>query len=112
MVRDWDVACGLGDDVRCSRCGATWSGCEHLALDQGWRLREMPDTDPDLLVTLDQARRLVPAVKRNTINQVLKRDRTREPADRRLPAQAVNGAGDELYRLGDVRALARDRPPS
>ncbi|MGN7703504.1 hypothetical protein [Cellulosimicrobium sp. 22601] len=112
VVRDWDVAAGLGDDARCSRCGKAWLGGEHLALDQGARLRELPDTDPDLLVTIDQARRLVPEVKRNTINQVLARDRKRPAEEQRLPVRGHDAADRALYRLGDVRDLARDRAPA
>ena len=112
VVRDWDVVAGLTDGARCSRCGTTWLDGENLALDQGARLRELPETDPDLLVTIDQARRLVPEVKRNTINQVLARDRKRAVEEQRLPARGHDDAGRALYRLGDVRALAPERAGS
>jgi hypothetical protein len=102
---------GLDDVARCNRCGRRWTGREHLVLEQTARLLELADTDPDVWVTLEQARRLVPTVRRNTINQVLVRDRRRPVERQRLPVRGHDDAGVELYRLGDVRALEATATP-
>lgn len=113
VVREW-LTDGLDDVRRCTRCGMTWPDEERLRFTNHLRILAAPVTDPDTLVTLEQARVALPDLKRNTLNQVLKRDRDRTDPGHpsydatwtpRLPTRGTTARGEELYRLGDVTAL-------
>lgn len=103
VVQDWTNR-GLDDTLRCTGCGLTWR-------DRGWwdyanlhTIHELPNTRPDALVTVEDARRILTGLKRNTLNQALKRDRDRPEADRRIPERSRDVRGQALYRLGDITA--------
>lgn len=114
VVRQW-LPDGLDDERRCLQCGMTWEDGDRLRFTNHLRVLASPVTDPDTLVTIEQARLALPDLRRNTLNQVLKRDRDRtDPQHRdhdprwhpRLPVHGRNVRGENLYRLGDVAAIA------
>lgn len=115
VIREWTPD-GLDDVRRCTRCAMTWPDEDRLRFTNHLRILAAPVTDPDTLVTLEQARIALPDLKRNTINQVIKRDRDRtdpehpdhDPAyEPRLPARGVDTRGRILYRLGDFAHLGK-----
>lgn len=104
IVQDWTER-GLDDVHRCTGCGLTWRDRGHLDYANLHTLRELPATHPDALVTVDEARRVLPAVKRNTLNQWVARGLVRPAVDEHGRARRdVRGA--VLYRLGDIAARA------
>ncbi|WP_163540825.1 hypothetical protein [Occultella kanbiaonis] len=110
VVQDWadqhgrPFTDGLSDTLRCTGCGTTWG--DHARFDylNLTTVRALPETHPDALVTLEEARAALPRAKRNTINQRIKRDRDREKAGRPrlIPERGENLRGQALYRLGDL----------
>lgn len=105
VVQEWTPR-GLDDVLRCQRCGLTWRDRSYLDYANLHTVHALPETHPDALVTLEDARRVIPAVKRNTLNQWVSRGvltpATVEPG---RPARDVRGA--LLYRLGDIAARAQ-----
>lgn len=120
VVRAWSAK-GLEDDRRCTRCRRVWSTEDELLIERQQVLAAAPSTNPDLLVTRDDARRLLPGLRADLLRQVLARDRRRaDPEHRdydpawqpRLPERGVDRAGQPLYRLSDVHQLvAQDQAP-
>ena len=112
VVREWGRE-GLDDQRHCTGCRRSWQDDEQLVEDGRQVLAAMPSTNPDLLVTRDEGRRLVPDLSANLLRQVIFRDRHRaDPSHRaydptwvpRLPVQEIRG-GKELYRLADVMCV-------
>lgn len=99
---------GLDDERTCTSCGESWPDEWHQDRATNWRILTAPVNDPDTLVTPEQARRALPDLKRNTLNQALKRDRDRHPDDQRIPTHGHNTHGELVYRLGDIAALTAD----
>lgn len=108
VVRVWSDE-GLTDVRECQRCGTSWPDVDRLRFTNHLRVLAAPVTDPDTLVTLDQARLALPDLKRNTLNQALKRDRDRAATDPayapRVPERGRNRRGEPLYRLGDITTI-------
>lgn len=104
VIREW-LPDGLDDTRRCTRCGTTWPDEDRLRYTNRHTVFGLPQTHPDALVTADDARRILPDLKRNTLNQALKRDRDRDEADRRIPQRGADVRGHALYRLGDIAGL-------
>lgn len=107
IVREW-LPDGLDDTRRCLRCGTTWPDEERLRFTNRHTVFALPDTHPDTLVTAEDARRILPDLKRNTLNQAIKRDRdATNQADYtpRLPVRGTDVRGQALYRLGDITQL-------
>lgn len=104
VIREW-LDDGLDDTRRCTRCGTTWPDEERLRYTNRHTVFALAATHPDALVTADDARRILPDLKRNTLNQALKRDRERDENDRRLPQHGTDVRGHALYRLGDIAQL-------
>lgn len=99
ILQDWTTQ-GLDDVHTCSRCGTTWNDRAHLTFAAAITISELPTTRPDALVTLEQVRVMFPAVRRNTLNQWIRRDRANDP--RRIPEHGATTTGVPLYRLGDI----------
>lgn len=104
VIREW-LPDGLDDTRRCTRCGTTWPDEDRLRYTNRHTVFALPHTHPDALVTADDARRILPDLKRNTLNQALKRDRERDPDQRRIPQHGEDVRGHALYRLGDIAGL-------
>ncbi|WP_159622686.1 hypothetical protein [Ruania rhizosphaerae] len=110
VVRDWTDPDGhphdrgLSDVLRCTGCGTTWGDRHRFDYLNLTTLRALPETHPDALVTVEDARLAVPTARRNTINQRLKRDRDRAAAGapRRIPERGEDVRGRPVYRLGDL----------
>lgn len=104
---------GRQDEVRCTGCGVVWDDLAAFQIVVRQEIRDLPTTAPDGLVTLDQARRIWPDVKRNTINQAIKRDRDRaaKDADHALAFPQLGRArdGSPLYRIRDLEVVARGK---
>jgi len=96
---------GLADERRCTRCRRTWPNESRLLFANRTALLELPTTHPGALVTADDALRILPELRRNTLTQVLKRDQDRPEERRRVPERGRSERGEPLYRLGDVAAL-------
>lgn len=99
---------GLDDVARCARCGMTWPSEDRLRHTNHLTVLALPITHPDQLVTAEDARVAVPDLKRNTLNQVIKRDRDHgtDPGwTPRLPVMGKDERGRDLYRLADITAL-------
>jgi len=110
IVRRWTVH-GLDDEHVCTRCGRTWPNAAAYWFVARQALHSLAVTHPDSLVTIEEARRVLPAVRAGTIRVVLHRDQRRDPEARRLPERGRDVRGNVLYRLGDIAALARDDTP-
>lgn len=110
---------GLGDTRRCDGCGITWATEAHFALAIRDAHESLPESHPDQLVTLDDARRILKprGVRPNLLALWLHRDvRDRErydaevaagrlatPPTPRLPeSRGRDVRGRLLYRLGDL----------
>ncbi|MFD6093990.1 hypothetical protein ACFWGN_17890 [Oerskovia sp. NPDC060338] len=106
IVHEWTVQ-GLADEAVCTGCGMTWRSRRQLEAVNRWHVATLPKTYPDVVVTLEEARAICPAVKRNTINQVLKRDRAMAvPLAPRIRFWGLDHRGRALYVLADIAALA------
>jgi len=112
VVQEW-TAEGLADVRRCRKCKAWWPNGERLSFANRTALLDLPRTHADALVTADDALRVLPDLRRNTLTQVLARDerRAQQGKERRLPERGRDVRGQVLYRLGDVAALL-PAPPS
>lgn len=106
VVREWTVQ-GLDDVARCTRCRTSWPTPEHLRFAERERLWQLHETHPDALVTVEDARRAMPWIKRNTLTQALLRDARRAPKDKRFPVRGKDVRGESLYRLGDLAQVGR-----
>lgn len=113
VQRGWSNE-GLSDLRKCAQCGMTWPDEDRLRFTNHLRILAAPMTDPAVLVTTEQARIALPDLKRNTLNQVLKRDRDRTDPEhrdydphwvRRLPEHGRNVRGEVLYLLSDITAI-------
>jgi len=108
ITREWGDN-GLDDTRTCTRCHATWPDADHLDTTNQHAIRALPHTHPDKLVTADDARQILPDLKRNTLNQALKRDRdrvTEDPtAEPRIPIRGTDPHARLLYRLGAIATL-------
>lgn len=105
VVQKWTTD-GLDDTHTCTSCHNTWPSRAHFARALRAAFHDLPSTNPDTLVTLDDARRILPDLKRNTLNVWLKRDRGRADAGhaRQLPERGKDDTGKPVYRLGDIAA--------
>lgn len=92
---------GLEDHLTCTGCGTTWGDRELLNLTNLNHYRDIPHHRPDTLVTPDDARRMIPTLKRNTLNVWIKR-RLIEPALTPDGTLHTNQLGQPLYRIGDI----------
>lgn len=104
IVQHW-TAKGLDDTLMCNRCDASYPNETRFLLAVKAAHQSLAQSRPDELITLDDARRILPDIKRNTINQAIKRDRARHPDQQRIPQRGTDSAGKALYRLGDLAAL-------
>lgn len=91
---------GRSDTLRCVRCAEQWSDRLRFDYLNLTTIRKLPETHPDVCLTLEQIRTVLPQARRNTINVALHRDRKR--AQRRIPERGQDHKGQPLYRLGDV----------
>ena len=105
VVQKWTDE-GLGDEHTCTGCRITWPTAAHFARVLRATYHDLPGTHPDALVTLDDARRILPDLKRNTLNVWIKRDRDRaaQGSERQIPERGRDVRGEHLYRLGDIAA--------
>ncbi|WHP18821.1 hypothetical protein [Cellulomonas sp. ES6] len=105
VLQRWTDA-GLDDAHTCTGCRITWPTAAHFARALRTTYHALPETNPDALITLDDARRILPDLKRNTLNVWIKRDRERAElgAERELPERGRDVRGENLYRLGDIAA--------
>jgi len=85
---------GLEDHLECTGCGLIWGNREQLNWVNMTYYRDLPNTHPDALVTTEDARRILPDLKRNTLNQWISRGI--------IPNQGSNRRGQTLYRIGDI----------
>jgi hypothetical protein len=107
VIREW-LTDGLDDTRRCTRCGSTWPDTDSIRHTNHLRVLAAAVTDPDTLVTAEQARLALPDLKRNTLNVWLKRDRERVTTGqpREIPERGMDVRGGPLYRLGDIATRA------
>jgi len=125
VVQDWTKT-GLGDELRCTQCSMTWGGRASLDDAVLHTARALPDTHPETLVTLAEAKaayrgRIRPNLLGLWIHRDAKDQETyaaavaravedgNDPAmvEHPMPRLAVRGHnahGAALYRLGDVDA--------
>lgn len=101
---------GLEERLRCTGCHMTWRDREHLAAIEARAVKLAPSQSPDTLVTVEQARAAMPHVKRNTLNQALKRDRAKPEPEQRAPERGRTRRDDPIYRLGDLVDLMTPAP--
>ncbi|WP_454728821.1 hypothetical protein [Cellulosimicrobium protaetiae] len=105
VVRDWHVAEGLSDDVRCTSCRRSWASEAHLALAARWHVHALPDERPDTLVTADQVRTIFPDLNPSTWRSWMRRDReTPVPFAPRIPVRGLDHRGRPLYDVGSIAA--------
>lgn len=102
IVQDWTPH-GLDDTLRCTGCSLTWRDRTWLTFANLHTLHQLPTTHPDALVTLEDARRIFPTVRRNTLNQWVSRGVLTPAVDTDgRPERDVRGT--LLFRLGDITA--------
>ena len=103
IVQDWTNQ-GLDDVHTCTRCGTTWGDRAHLHFTTTATIHGLPETHPDTLVTLEQAKDTFPHLRRNLIALWANRDTTRPDNEKRMPVRGHTTTGLVLYRLGDIAA--------
>lgn len=126
VVRDWaderwqPRPDGLSDELRCVRCRTTWGGVGAWRFANLHTIRQLPDTNPEVLVTREQARSIWPEVPAATWRDWVRRDAARaerclvwqerlaagyigpEPEPERMPVRSWDVRGLGLYRLADL----------
>jgi len=116
VVRDWAEKDwtprkdGLSDEARCTGCGTTWENHGSWRFAQRHTIRLLPHAEPDMLVTLEEARAILHDVPAGTLRQWMLRDRKAEV--RQVPERGWDERGVPVYRLGDLHALATRRTES
>ncbi|MBN8883470.1 MAG: hypothetical protein J0H73_14290 [Salana multivorans] len=95
LVREWTPS-GLDDVARCQVCGDTYD-TTRLLLAQRQRVRGVPSTRPDALVTEPEARRIFVELGSSTIRLWIHRGHLEAAGKRR---------GSATYRVGDIARLA------
>ncbi|UFU03452.1 hypothetical protein LQF12_02240 [Ruania suaedae] len=105
---------GLSDQVRCTGCDMTWRNRPHIDWVNRTTVGLLPDTHPERLVTLEDARAHVfrtHGIPSATWRKWLQRDHERAEAGipRRLPECGYDERGAALYRLSDLDALVKRR---
>ena len=117
VVRDWAErdwtprADGLSDEARCTGCGMTWGNYGAWKFAQKHTIRLLPHAEPDMLVTLEEARAILPDVPAATLRSWMLRDREagERGEERAVPERGWDERGVPTYRLGDLHALATRR---
>ena len=66
---------GLQDEVRCTGCHTRWPSREEARFATRQLIHDLPDREPDALVTIEQARKIFTYVPTETIRSWVKRDR-------------------------------------
>jgi hypothetical protein len=101
VVQHWTTT-GLGDIRVCDQCGIQWATEAHFLLAISAAHKALPQTHPDLLVTLDDAKRIYRGrVRANTLDKWVARGSVQPAVDERgRPRRNVRG--EPLYRLGLV----------
>lgn len=105
IVQEQTELHGLEERLKCTGCHMTWRDREHLAAIGARAARLAAHLQPDTLVTVEQARAALPHVKRNTLNQALKRDRAKPEPEQRAPERGRTRRDEPTYRLGDLADL-------
>lgn len=85
---------GLDQHLECTGCGLIWGNREQLNWVNMTYYRDLPNTHPDTLVTTEDARRILPDLKRNTLNQWISRGV--------IVSARRDTRGQDTYRLGDI----------
>lgn len=94
---------GLEEHLECTGCGLIWGNREQLNWVNMTYYRDLPNTHPDALVTAEDARRILPDLKRNTLNQWISRGL--------IVSAGRDTRGQDTYRLGDIHQRhARTEP--
>ena len=104
IVQEWTPR-GLDDQLRCTGCALTWRDRSWLQYANLHTVHELPTTHPDALVSLEEARRIFPTLKRNTLNQWVARH-ILTPALDVQGRQQRDVRGTLLYRIGDIAERA------
>ncbi|WP_163186001.1 hypothetical protein [Cellulosimicrobium sp. SL-1] len=103
IVRDWHVAEGLSDVVRCTSCRRSWASEAHLALAARWHVHALPHERPETLVTAEQARTIFPDLNPSTWRSWMRRDREMPvPFAQRIPVRGFDARGRELFAVADI----------
>ncbi|HLS02181.1 MAG TPA: hypothetical protein VK054_09415 [Beutenbergiaceae bacterium] len=92
---------GLEDIRTCTGCNLTYENEDHLTFVNFTYYRAIPETHPDTPVTTDDARRIIPDLKRNTLNQWIKRKHI-TPLQDDEGNPRTNVRGELLYRIGSI----------
>lgn len=101
IIQTWSSS-GLDDTRRCDTCGITWASEAHFMLAIREAHQALPDTHPDQLVTLDDAKRIYKGrVRPNRFDLWVGRGTLRPAVDETgQPRRDVRG--QVLYRLGHI----------
>lgn len=100
IVREW-LPDGLDDTRRCQQCQLTWPDEQRLAYTNRHTVIGLRATHPDMLVTIDEAKAILPEARRGTLDTWARRGLAR-PESAKFPTHGTNLRGTHLYRLGDV----------
>lgn len=112
VVREWDVAYGLADDARCTRCRRSWSSTAHMALDVIASWSGMSRIRPAALLAFGElAMALDGRVPKGTLKTWIHRGLLRPvlgpwPRAEKRARRRRDGTTERLYRFVDADLLA------
>lgn len=104
VVHEWTDD-GLEDQATCTQCGTVWEHSASLQFASRHFLRDLPTTNPDQEVTLEQLKAIFRDRVRVKLLDLWAHRRKIEPLLDDVGRERVDARGERLYRLGDVAAL-------
>ncbi len=105
VVQEWTTH-GLNDALRCTGCGLTWRDRTWLTFANLHTIHELPQTHPDTLVTIADAKAIYRGRIRPNLLDLWAHRGALTPASNHDGAPLRDVRGAALYRLGDIDARA------
>lgn len=100
ITREWTDH-GLEDTRRCQQCGITWPDEHRLNYANRHTVIGLRLTNPDMLVTIEEAKAILPEARRGTLDTWARRG-IENPDNAKFPIRGRNVRGTPTYRLGDI----------
>lgn len=100
VTRTW-LNDGLDDMRKCEQCGTTWPDETRLAYANRHTVLALRATHPDMLVTIEEAKAILPEARRGTLDTWARRG-VEKPERAKFPIRGKNVRGTPTYRLGDI----------
>jgi hypothetical protein len=100
IIREW-LDDGLDDLRKCQQCGLTWPDEARLRYANRHTVINLRETRPDMLVTIEEAKAILPEARRGTLDTWARRG-LEMPDRAKFNIRGRNIRGCPLYRLGDI----------